>query len=259
MLLPWAKKRRRARLAAEPFPAAWEGFLGENVRCWRVLDDAHRQALKRLVRVFVHEKRWEGCANLQVTDEIKITIASQACLLLLGIEHDYFPNVTTILVYPAGYVAPPPPLIEADDLVVQEDEGEMSGEAHYDGPVLLSWDEALAGARGEDDGCNLVLHEFAHKLDMLDGVIDGTPPLASAEQLRDFSAVMSEEFARLRRRAERGRPTLLDQYGAQDAAEFFAVGTECFFERPRQLLRAHPELYRVLKDYYGQDPAQWGG
>ena len=189
-----------------------------------------------------------------MTDEVKVTVSAQAGLLLLGLEHDYYRNVLSVLVYPAGYLLPGS-LIDGDSLVEQEERVPVLGTAHQRGPVILSWRSARHGGRDGRDGRNLVYHEFAHKLDMLDGLVDGTPPMGD-RQLEQWVVVMTEAYERLRKRTGEGKRTLLDPYGATDVAEFFAVATELFFEQPVQLRDRHPRLYGVLRDFYRQDTAQ---
>jgi Mlc titration factor MtfA (ptsG expression regulator) len=252
MLFAWLKRRRRRRLLAAPFPAVWLAHLRRNVAAYEILTEAEQARLRDDLRVFIAEKSWEGCGGLTVTDEIRVAIAAQACLLLLGVEHDYFERVRTILVYPTAYRSPDGEV--GPDGVVREGIGRL-GEAWHRGPVVLAWDEVRAGGQNHRDGRNVVLHEFAHQLDFLDGLIDGTPPLRDAEQYREWQRVMTAEFDRLRADVERGRATLLDAYGATNPGEFFAVATECFFEKPRQLQEQHPEVYEVLRGYYCQDPA----
>jgi Mlc titration factor MtfA (ptsG expression regulator) len=253
MIFSWLTNRRRRRLLAEPFPAEWLEYLHKNVAHYRFLSEAEQARLRDDLRVFIAEKSWEGCGGLHMTDEIKVTIAAQACLLVLGLEHNYYDRVQSILVYPHGYLAPDHRV--GPDGVVHEGEGRL-GEAHYRGPVVLSWAEVLADGRHPHRGRNLVYHEFAHQLDMLDGVIDGTPPLRDRAQYRKWQRVMTAEYRRLIDDSERGRATLLDEYGTTDEAEFFAVATECFFDRPVPMKRRHPQLYDLLRDYYRQDPAQ---
>lgn len=240
---------RRALLAA-PVPAAWQSIL-DRLPFYRHLDERGQQRIRDDLRVLIAEKNWEGCGGLVLTDEIRVTIAAQASLPLLNIEHDYYPDVLSILVYPGTYRTMP----HADaNGIVQEGQPNL-GEAWRGGPVILAWDAAEGGALHPRDGHSLVLHEFAHKLDMLDGLADGTPPLKDRGAFAAWVAMMSAEFTRVRTAAANGTATLLDQYGATNPAEFFAVATECFFERGRELLQQHPSLYGVLRDYYQQDPA----
>jgi Mlc titration factor MtfA (ptsG expression regulator) len=254
MIWSWFKKRRRRKITGEPFPLAWSDLVARNVEHWALLPTPERQRLEEIVQVLVAEKHWEGCGGLTMTDEVKVTVSAQAGLLLLGLDHDYYRNVLSVLVYPAGYVLPRTHM-DDEGLVQRDERVPVLGTAHLRGPVVLSWRSAREGGRDGRDGRNLVYHEFAHKLDMLDGLVDGTPPLGD-RQLEQWVAVMTEAYQRLRKRTREGRPTLLDPYGATDVAEFFACATELFFEKPIQLQDRHPKLYGVLKDFYGQDTAE---
>ena len=241
------------QLASDPIPDAWPGIVDANVPLASRLSEDERQRLLRLVQLFLSEKHFEGGAGLTVTDEMKVTIAAGACLLLLHRDGPCYPTLRTVLVYPRGFVpavvrtprtgeivSPPEPLI---------------GESWGDGVVVISWDDALKGARDPGDGTNVVLHEFAHQLDDEDGRTDGAPLLPGGA-LRTWGRVLSDEYERLRQDALADRPTVLDPYGATDKAEFFAVATETFFEKPVQLDRDHPELYAQLQRFYRQDPAR---
>ena len=257
MIFNWFKKRRRARILATPFPDSWNELIRDNVVLDRQLTHEQQQRLRRLVRIFVAEKNWEGCGGLVMTDEIKVTIAAQACLMVVGMDEDlYFDHVLSILVYPTGYVAP-----GAHDsgigLVLESGQPRL-GEAWWRGPVILSWADARAGGRRETPGHNLVLHECAHQLDMMNGrITDGTPPLKTKEQHDRWVSVLGPEFDRLVEDCRRGHHGFIDCYGATNPAEFFAVITETFFERPNALRLHHAEAYNVLRDYYGLDPAEW--
>jgi MtfA peptidase len=252
----WLRDRRRAEARERPFPPEWEAFVRANVAHYCVLDYAERDELRSLIQVFLEEKNWEGCGGLELTDEIRMTIAAQACLLLLGLPHDYYHNVQSILVYPSTVVPPErqPGVFERGGSVVAAPVP-ILGQAFAQGPVILVWDAVLHGARHPEQGHNVVYHEFAHKLDMLDGFADGTPPLIDRNQLAEWVEVCSREFQRLRGLADAGRKTFIDAYGAMNEAEFFAVATEEFFDRPLTLLEHAPDLYRVLSAYYRQDPA----
>ena len=250
------RKRRRERLRSEPFPQAWEAIIRENIRLYDHLLESDRKTLQGHVQVFLAEKQFEGCGGLELTDEVRVTIAAQAGFLQLRRSADYFPRLVSILVYPSTYVAPDRRPIGGGSVL--EGEEERLGEAWHDGVVVLAWDEVLAGCRDGRDGRNVVLHEFAHQLDQQDGAADGTPVLDSRNQYRTWARVFEEEYERLRRNAWLGRPGLLDEYGATDPAEFFAVATECFFERPSELRRRHPELYQELLGYYQLDTSNPG-
>ena len=207
-----------------------------------------------LVRLFVAEKHWEGCGGLELTDEIRVTIAGQACLLVLGLDHVLYRNVESILVYPSTVVPKRvEPSIFAPPAIVPESMP-ILGEAHRGGPVILTWDAVRRGGRHPETGHNVVYHEFSHALDMLDGAADGVPPLDQAAY-EGWVRVCTREFQALREAVERGEPTLLDPYGSTDVGEFFAVVTELFFDRPLEMRARHPELYGVLAEFYKQDPA----
>ena len=206
--------------------------------------------------MFLAEKRFEGCGGLAITDEIRVTIAAQACLLLLHRKTDYFPALLTILVYPSAYMVEEKRQIE--DHVWEEGTMTRLGETgRRMGSLVLSWDAVKSGAADPSDGKNVVLHEFAHQLDYENFAADGVPGLTTREQQLSWSEVMKTEFASLRAADETGIPTLLDTYGATNPAEFFAVSTEAFFERPCALRSRHPKLYAELQRYFRQDPVEY--
>jgi MtfA peptidase len=246
----WTKKSRRRRLLAEPFSDDWLRILDGNVRQYALLPKAQQTRLRDRLRVFVAEKEWTGCDGLDVTDEMKVTIAAQACLLVLGIDYEYhYDRIQTVLIYPGTYLH----ALQTRGGLVQGQTA-IHGEYWHRGPVIISWKNTGSDARR---GGNLVFHEFAHHLDDLDGGMDGTPPLESGEPMRRWHQVVDAEYRRLVRDSNRGEPTLLDEYGAHSPAEFFAVATECFFEQPIAMRAHHNDLYGVLRDFYHQDPAAW--
>ena len=247
-----SRRRRRERLRAGPFPADWEAILRRNVPLYGRLDEDDREELRGDILVFLAEKRFEGCGGLVLTDEIRVTIAAQACLLLLHRETDDYPRLVTILVYPHAYVAHSRQSIGGG--VVLEGEVARLGEAWRDGVVVLAWDDVLAGAADIHDGHNVVLHEFAHQLDQEDGDADGAPILERRSRYVAWARVLGAEYEQLRRDAAHGRRSVLDDYGATNPAEFFAVATECFFEKPLQLRKRHPALFEELRDFYRFDP-----
>lgn len=255
-MFSWLVNYRRKKLIRKPFPPAWEDIIRRNVAHYRLLDDIERTRLRKLILVFIAEKYWEGCGGLELTDEIRITISAQACLLLLGVPHNYYHNVQTILVYPST-VIPPPPKLGFFETALEpiEDSHPIIGQAFQQGPVIIIWDAALHDGRHPESGHNVVYHEFAHKLDMLDGTADGTPPLWNRAEYRDWVQICSREYLRLRHDVEHGKDTFINAYGATSEAEFFAVATEQFFDRPLLIKKEAPDLYRVLKEYYRQDPA----
>jgi Mlc titration factor MtfA (ptsG expression regulator) len=253
MLFEWFADRRRQALLAQPFPEEWIELLTRDVKIYSTLSAEERNRLHDLLRVFMAEKSWEGCGGLTLTDEIKVTVSAQACLLVLGFEHETYRNVESILVYPTAFVAAQPRV--GPDGVVESAPYGLLGEAWHKGPVILSWIDAREEAKNPAGGHNVVFHEFAHKLDLRDGSADGVPKLADDAEYEQWAEVMSAEYADLVERAEHRRKSLLDPYGATDPAEFFAVATECFFDRPRPMRQTHPRLYTVLRDFYRQDPA----
>ena len=255
-MLDWLRRRRRRKLLSAPFPPEWEACIQRNLAPYHQLDPAERRRLGDLVRVFVDEKHWEGCGGLVLTDEIRVTIAAQACLLVLGLPDPFYRNVRSILVYPSTVVMPQR-RVGAFEVPLAPIGGPLPilGEAQLRGPVILVWDAVKRSARHPERGHNVVYHEFAHKLDLLDGGADGTPPLHGRDEYRRWARVCTREYRALREQAEKGRPGLLDSYGATTEAEFFAVATELFFDRPVALREGHPELYEVLQGFYRQDPA----
>lgn len=253
-MLSWFTNRRRKKLRSQPFPDAWLHVLQYHVTFYSRLTEPEQAKLRADMQIFIAEKNWEGCGGLTMTDEIKVTIAAFACLTTLGLEDEHFDHVRSILVYPTAYVAKGRTVMQGG--VVIEEDSHRQGEAWYRGPVIVSWSETLESAHGESGGRNVVVHEFAHQLDMKNGeIVDGTPPLSSVAELERWKKVMSGEYDDLVQRCEAGQHSLLDCYGATNVAEFFAVVTETFFERPRALRIRHPALYQVLQDFYHQDPA----
>ena len=205
--------------------------------------------------MLVAEKNWTGGSGFVVTDEMKVTVAGQAALLVLGMDEPYyFDGVQSIILYEGPYQHPGRLHswygIFAEGVPVY-------GEAWYRGPIVLSWRQVLSGGRDRSDGNNVVLHEFAHYIDGLDGDVSGSPPLADRRQQQMWYRVTEAEYRRLVGQARRNEVSLLDHYGASNRAEFFAVATECFFEQPGAMKRQHAELYGVLRDFYRQDPAEW--
>ncbi len=250
----FGKRGRRAKLREATFPAEWAAILDANVPLFHRLPEGDREELRGLIQVFLAEKVFEGCGGLAITDEVRVTVAAQACLLLLRRDTDFFPKVVTVLVYPSAYVSDAPHREPAG--VVVEGPEERLGEAWEAGVVVLSWDDVRRDSADLREGLNVVLHEFAHQLDHEDGAADGTPILPGRGRLEAWSRVMGDEFDRLRRDDALGRRSVLDPYGATDPAEFFAVATESFFLTPGPLAKKHPELYGQLKAYYAQDPAR---
>jgi Mlc titration factor MtfA (ptsG expression regulator) len=245
--------RPSVRFRTAPIPDGWRAIVDRDVPFARSLSTQDRERLLRLIQVFVHDKPFEGCGGLEITEEMKVTIAAHACLLLLHLEGPCYPTVDRILVYPTGFVPKYAPQYRSSG--IERVPVPLKGKAWRDGVVVLSWDDVRAGASNPTDGDNVALHEFAHQLDHEDGTGGGTPVLDSPSLVRTWGRVLSAHYEQLRRDVHQGHPTVLDAYGATNPAEFFAVATETFFEKPHQLQAAEPELYEELKEYYHQDPA----
>ncbi len=246
---------KRARLRRRPFPDAWRDILKRRVPYFRLLPADLQIQLKRHIQVFLAEKPFIGCDGLEVTDEMRVAIAAQACLLILNRRTDYFANLRQILVYPGAFIVD---RVQSDGAGVLRDERHvLSGESWSQGQVILSWDDVVAGASGVDDGRNVVIHEFAHQLDQQNGQANGAPILVGRANYKRWARVLGEEYARLQEAASEGLPSLLSYYGATNPAEFFAVSSEAFFEQPKQMAEAHPELYRELSRFYRMNPLSW--
>jgi MtfA peptidase len=256
MTFGFSKQRRRQQLKAKPFPAGWRLILIRNVPIFGRLPPPDQIDLLGHIQIFLAEKHFEGCGGLELTDEIRLTIAAQACLLLLHRKTDYYPQLASILVYPSSYTAHEKRHLGAN-IWEEGDEHRLGHTGRRLGSLVLAWDDARRGAANPSDGRNLVLHEFAHQLDFEDYATDGAPALATKAEYQSWARVMSREFAALRSAAETGLPTVLDIYGAENPAEFFAVVTEAFFERPRALRAKHPELYAEFARFFRQDPIQY--
>jgi MtfA peptidase len=256
MVFAMFTRRRREQLRAQPFPAEWRAIVEHNLPIFRRLTPEDQAELLGHVQVFLAEKKFEGCGGLTLTDEIRITIAAQACMLLLHRDTDYYPELTSILVYPSGYT-----VYEDRSLGggVWEEGGEdrLGHTARELRAMVLAWDAVKQGAADPSDGRNLVLHEFAHQLDFENLTADGTPALDTRGAYSAWARVMSAELDALRDADDAGLPTLLDRYGATNPAEFFAVATEAFFEQPMALKAHHPALFAELSGFFRQDPTTY--
>ncbi len=251
----WYLTRWREReLLARPFPASWQGIVATRLPVYAFLSPLEQTRLQQLIKQFMADKRFYGCGGLVITDEICITIAAEACLLLLNKGGAVYPDLESVLVYPTGF------LVERDqhqpDGTVARGEHSLLGESWSNGKVILSWDDVEKGAADFTDGHNVVLHEFAHQLDAESGSTNGAPPLRR-NSYKAWASIFSDNFEDLRASSLLGHETVMDQYGATNPAEFFAVATETFFEKPHQLCDRHPDLYGELASYYQLDPRLW--
>jgi Mlc titration factor MtfA (ptsG expression regulator) len=253
--LSWVRNKRRDQLRATPLPDEWRSILRRNVPYYACLPPDKRAELDGLIQVFLAEKSFEGAGGLEMTDEIRVTIAAQACVLLLGREPRFYPGLDAVIVYPHAYVSRM--ARRGPDGTVSDGPQVRLGESWKQGALVLSWDDVMSGAGDIHDGHNVVFHEFAHQLDSEYGPADGAPLLEKRSMYVAWARVLGAEYEDLVKRVRRHAPTFLDAYGATSPAEFFAVATEFFFERPRAMRVGHPELYEQLKRFYRQDPATW--
>src|SRR5438876_694878 len=256
MVLDLFKSRRRAHLRGRAAPKAWREILERNLPVFHRLSKEDQAELLGHMQVFLAEKHFEAAGGLVLTDEIRVTIAGQACLLLLHRETDYYPELISIIVYPTGYVADEERHIGGG---IWEEGGEdrLGHTGQRLGALVLAWDAVRRGAAAPTDGENLVLHEFAHQLDFENQSSDGTPALETRGDYLAWARVMSAEFNALRNAANAGEQTMLADYGENTTSEFFAVITEAFFERPRALKKKHPALFAQLQRFYRQDPTTY--
>lgn len=256
LLVPDRWRRfRRAKLFAMPLSTACRQILERNLPLYRRMPDRLRDQLHGHVNVLLNEKRFAGCGGQQMTEEVRVTIAGHASVLLLDHPRpEYFPDFTTILVYPDTYVANE---VSYDGEVEIHEEVARAGESWHRGPVILSWQDILDGLSGDADGMNVILHEFAHKLDEQNGDTEGLPILGDESDYAEWAHVLGQEFLALERSVAAGEPGLIDEYALTSPAEFFAVATEVFFEKPGEMRQALPDLYAQLGKYYRVDPASW--
>lgn len=247
--------RARTAVAARRLavPDAWWHWIEERVPQAAALSSADRDALLQLVARFIKEKQFEGAAGLAVTDEMKVVVAAQACFMALKLPGPLYPGVSAVVLYPGGFVARQSELGRTMNL--PRERAPLAGEA-LPGVVALGWSDVAAGAADPRDGRNVVFHEFAHQLDFEDGRGGGAPVLPGTRAYARWGAIMRDAAAELERRVQDGAPSVLDDYGTTNRAEFFAVATEAFFERPDELRADYPAVFDALREFYGQDPGR---
>lgn len=252
---PYWREFKRNKLRQLPFKKQWRAIIQQRMPYFRQMPTDLQLQLKQHIHVFLAEKKFVGLNGVVITDEIKVTVAAQACLLLLNRKTDYYPKLTTILVYPSAFIKQQQTLQAGG--VIQQQRNALAGESWQQGRVVLSWQDTLEGADLPNDGHNVVIHEFAHQLDQEGGYANGAPILSKGQNYQGWSNVLSTEFEQLKLQAKAGIPSLFDYYGATNPAEFFAVASEVFFEQALQFHKLYPNLYRQLKDYYQVDPVTW--
>ena len=252
---PRLVSQRRERQQAEAFPPAWRAIIRRNVPLAARLPAALQVQLRRHIQVFLREKVFIGCQGQLIDDEVRVTIAAQACLLLLNRPAHYFPTLRQVLVYPSAFLVD---VEHTDDIgVVQSGRDWRAGESWQEGQVILSWQDVLEGAAEPHDGWNVVIHEFAHQLDAENGLTDGRPRLSAPLNPAAWQEVMQAGFEALQATCAVDEDTFLDPYGASDPVEFFAVLTEAFFEQGPELASVHPALYEAMQAVYPVDTRAW--
>jgi Mlc titration factor MtfA (ptsG expression regulator) len=252
---PWWLERRRARLRQRPFPPAWRAVLQRLPFVQRLPADLQLQ-LKAHIQVFLAEKPFIACGGIELTEAMRVTIAAQACVLLLNRDAGCFPGLRQVLVYPGPFVVARAQPVGAG--VMQDLRQVLAGESWSQGQIILSWQDVENGMADPGDGRNVVIHEFAHQLDQESGQANGAPVLGSRRSYRDWSRVFGDEFSALQQRVAAGQSGgLLSDYGATDPGEFFAVASEAFFEQAARMAQEHPALFAQLRQYYCVDPLSW--
>lgn len=245
-------RRRRVLKRARLDEVQWRRAL-ERAAVARHLAADELARLRELVIVFLAEKTIEAAEGVLLDEDMRLVIAIQACVPILNLGLDYYSGWYSVIVYP-GQFRPRHEVVD-DAEVVHVDEEWKAGESWQNGPVILSWEDVQASGRG--DGFNVVIHEFAHKLDMLDGGVNGAPPLHTGMDRARWAAVFSEAYDDLCRRVDADTETAIDPYGSESPEEFFAVVSEAFFETPQALRDAYPFVYEQLSLFYRQDPARF--
>ena len=252
---PYWREHQRDKLRSLPFKKKWRTILQQRMPYFRQMPTDLQLQLKQHIQVFIAEKNFIGCNGIKITDEIKVTIAAQACLLLLNRKTNYYPKLTTILIYPRAFLKEQKQ--RNADGIQYTNKIALSGESWDFGKIVLSWQDSLHGAQLPNDGHNVVIHEFAHQLDQENGTANGAPILGKGQSYQCWSEVFSQQFDILRKQAIAGIPSIFDYYGATEPAEFFAVVSEVFFEKSKLFSVEHPALYKQLTTYYKVDPNHW--
>lgn len=250
-----AKSKQADSWKLKPFPEGWKTILEKNIPLYRRLPEKLQAELQERVKEFIATKHFEGCGGLEVTEEMMVTVAGQACMLLLNRKAKCYPKLSSVLIYPEPFKQKKSILFSSQ---YDEDDGSVHlGESWNTGSVILAWSSVMRGAMDIKDGHNLVFHEFAHQLDQADGRADGAPILEQRSRYIAWARVLGASYKKLITRVEKGRKTVMDDYGTTNPAEFFAVATETFFEKPRQMNKKYPELYAELRNYFKMDPLNW--
>jgi Mlc titration factor MtfA (ptsG expression regulator) len=252
MMFSWLRERRRRAIRNQPFPPAWNDILRRNVRQFAWLDEDESHRLREWVAVFVAEKRFEGCRGMEITDEVRVSIAGQAALVVLGLPGEFFGGLQSVLVYPGDYLARKSAALDGGG-ELEWQEGRL-GETWSGGSMVLSWPRVIEGGRLRDGPRSVVIHECAHAIDMLDGEVDGIPPLEPVRLRQEWVDTIDGCRERFEEALDEGRSVAFDEYAAESPGEFFAVASECFFQDPHRLFRFDKTLYGLLERAWRQDP-----
>lgn len=252
---PYFRKYQRKNITSVPFKKEWRKIIQRRMPYYRKMPTDLQFQLKKHIQIFISEKEFIGCNGVVITDEIRVTVAAQACLLLLNRKTSYYPKLRTILIYPREFVKEQ--TNRNNDGVEYKQRIALKGESWSYGKVVLSWEDILYGAELPCDGQNVVIHEFAHQLDQENGNANGAPILEKGQDYAHWSSVFSEQFSVLKQHKNNKTPSLFDYYGATNPAEFFAVTSEVFFEQPMKFKHEYRALYQQLSLFYKVDPTLW--
>ncbi len=239
----WPSWRAR-RILQKPFPRQWRRILRQRVRLYQILPPPLQRRLEHFIQLFIHDKKFYGAAGLVITDTIRVTIAAEACVLILGRTIDEYAKLRSIVVYPSSFLA------DEQNHVIR------LGESWHNGRVIIAWDEVANHSLYLPPGHNVTIHEFAHQLDSQDGYADGIPNIP-ASAIHVWSQAFSHALAGLRQQLQAAQPTWLNPYAATNAAEFFAVCSEAFFTDPYAFEKHYPDLFQLLRSFYRLDPRAW--
>ena len=251
----WRVNMKRKKVTSMAFPTSWRKILKARFPYFKAMPTDLQLQLKKHIQIFINEKQFVGCDGFEINDEVKVTIAAQACLLLLNRQTNYYPKLKQILVYPSAFITEQQ---RTDFAGVQSRQRNvLLGESWEYGKVILSWNSTLQGAAAPFDGSNVVIHEFAHQLDQENGQANGAPALRDITSYRSWSITLGQEFLQLQHCARHYIPSLFNYYGATNPAEFFAVISETFFEKPVEFYKQHQQLYKELSQFYQLDPINW--
>lgn len=248
------RQQRRIRLLQTPLDERHRAIIAQRIPLYRKIPLYLRERLDGLINRFHDEVQFVGRDGFEVTEEARLVIAAQACMLIMARPERWFPTLQSVILYPAAFKSKAK---KFDGYVERGDVRVHSGESWMRGPVVLAWDHAAFGALVDDDGRNVVLHEFAHQLDEATGVSDGAPLLDDNQNAARWGRVFQDAYQRLQQNARAGRPSVFDNYGATAPAEFFAVAVETFFEKSREMRTEEPQVYKEMAQYFGFDPAKW--